>query len=268
MKRKRIIVLSFILLIITLLVIGLNQRLEITYYTYQNDKVPEEFNGYRIVSLSDLHDKLFGDNQSTLLSKIEKLEPDIITITGDMYDKNHRNMDNIDCLLKGLSRIAPVYYVNGNHEAKPELSAEFETMKEMFTQYGIIDLDNAYDIIKKGSSEIQITGLEYIGPYISKTLVKADTSKFNILLYHSSTYFDKISQYNYDLVLTGHQHGGIIRLPLLGGLLGNDATFFPKYDAGMFEMNNSTMIVNRGLGDGRIPRFNNRPEIVCITLQT
>ncbi len=263
--------LGFVIIIICILFIiyGFYNGLEITNYTYRDKELPRDFDGYRIVFISDLHNKLLGRNQVKLIYAIESCNPDIIVFTGDMIDGDHKDISPIKDLLIELTGKYPMYSVSGNHEKDNTFT--YDMLMKYYAEYGVIDLDNkSLKLMKKGS-HIGLYGLSYRDRYyIKKTSHKPDKdeNEFNILLYHDATAFSLISLYGYNLVLSGHTHGGIIRLPFLGGLINNNGTLLSEFDNGMFHMKGSTLISNRGIGDSYFPRFYNRPEVVCVTLRT
>ncbi len=274
-KKRRKKLLLFFLIFFIFIIIGLYKGLQVTDYTITSDKLPEAFDGYKICQISDLHCSYFGEHQEELIDKIKEFEPDIIVLTGDIIDFKNRDYDCVEELLKGIVNIAPVYSVTGNHEY-----VEYEvltTMRSLYNQYGITELENDGITITKDTESIFLYGLRFTGSYyndysideiLEHKLPKADKETYSILLNHTGNQFDPISEYGYDLVLSGHTHGGIVRLPFIGGLLANDRSFFPKYDGGLFEKNGSTMILSRGLGESNpIPRFYNRRELVFITLR-
>ena len=271
MKKKYIIIAAValpVLLLLVYLIIGFNQKLQVTHYTYADSNLPVEFDGYKIVVISDLHCTSFGKKNTTLVSQIQKLEPDIVVLTGDIIDTVHSDYSALDNLLAGICPTFPVYAITGNHEF---LSWTVQYLvKEISDKYGVIDLDNNTTTLYRGEASISLTGVAG-----DKDIQKSadlpeptDESPFRILLYHYANRFDAVSEYGFNLVLSGHAHGGIIRLPFIGGILGNDEVLFPKYTAGIYHKNGSTMIVSRGLGNSNsIPRFYNRPELVCVTLK-
>lgn len=241
-------------------------NLKITSYSYSSSKIPVEFNNFKIVHISDLHNKNFGKKQSLLISKIKNEKPDLIVFTGDMIDGTHTDLSSINNLLNGISGICPIYAVKGNHEE--DNADTYNTLLSYYKTYHVTLLENALATITINHSSIYLYGLNYYGyiPFSLDNLPAADTAKFNILLQHATNYFDELSTKGYDLMLSGHTHGGIIRLPFLGGVIANDGSLFPKYDSGMFQTNNCTMISSCGLGDAKVPRIFNPPEIVSITL--
>lgn len=267
MKRaKRLILLLLGLVFTLLLILGFNTSLEVTNYTYKNTKIPDSFHGYKIAFISDLHHENFGENQSTLLDAITSQNPDIVVMTGDIVDEDHTDMKPVEDLIKGLSPDYPIYYVSGNHDICTAATKQYLKLQGLFETYGVMDIDDMQVSLKKGEDTILMTGSKWRSVYVEDYLELADPSYFNILLYHGSDLFDYVAPFGYDLVLSGHTHGGIIRLPFIGGLITNTRDFLPTYAGGTYKQGISTLISSRGLGDAVIPRFNNRPELVFVTL--
>ncbi len=262
-----LLILSCMLLCAYIIVGFTSTKLEVNDYTYTSTKLPKEFDGYKIVQLSDLHHKNFGKNQSELIELIKEQEPDLILLTGDIVDEDHTDMTPIEDLFKGLEGVAPIYCVTGNHELDPKASRNYGQLLVLMDSYDAVDLDDESVEIKKGDSSIYLHGQKFRSYYVTDYLPKAETGRFNILLYHCSDYFDLISDYGYDIIFAGHSHGGIIRLPFIGGVIGNSGDYFPDYAGGVFVENNCTLFANRGLGDAEFPRFYNPPEIISITLK-
>lgn len=270
MKKKifKIVKVLIIAFLVAYIVIGFMQNdLSVSKYTYTNAALPEEFDGYTIVLISDLHHENFGDNQSELIDEVKKVNPDMIALTGDIVDEEHDSLESVENLLAGISTLAPTYFVAGNHELCKDTVVQYGALKELFDIYGVTRLENDGVEIKQGEDSINIYGLDYADKYIEDILPQANEGDFDILLYHSSNVFDKINSFGYDIVLAGHLHGGAIRLPIVGGVINNAGSLFPKYDSGVFVENGSTMFVSRGLGNSVIPRFYNSPELVVITLK-
>ncbi|MBQ8822021.1 MAG: metallophosphoesterase [Lachnospiraceae bacterium] len=270
MKKKFL--LSLVILLALFTILGLNPFLQVTNYTYQSSEIPAAFDNFKICHISDLHCKSFGKDNKTLLNKIREMAPDIVVFTGDIVDESHTDLSSVEALLAGLQQMdIPGYYITGNHELEPGASEQYNTLLSYFTEYGVTHLDDNSILLKKGNDSISITGCKWYSKYLVNFLEPTIPEGFNILLYHGADFYDLVSDYNYDLVLTGHIHGGLIRIPLLDvGVFSNTGTLFPKYTAGIYQntFGTSTMIVSRGLGDAVLPRFYNRPELVCITLKT
>lgn len=262
--------------------------LEVTKYVVENKKVPKEFDGYNIVQISDLHSKLFGENNKKLIQKIKLLNPDIVVVTGDLIDGENNNYNVALDFMKEISKLYRVYYIIGNHEQKSLIKKYKDEYKDYFNklhQIDFVNLDNNKVEIVKGDSNINLYGLtvpyscyKYLFDnqettsididFLEEKLGKVDREQFNILLAHTPFYFDEYEKWGADLTLCGHVHGGIVRLPIVGGLLSPDRKFFPKYDLGEYTKNKSTMIVSKGLGGSKVLiRVNCKPEIVNIKLK-
>jgi len=288
-KRKMIgfkIFLIIIFLIFAEFVIS-NTFLSVTKVAVKDTKIPASFDGYKIVQLSDLHDKSFGKDNSRLIRVIDKQKPDIIVLTGDMINSADTNFQNLYSFSKQLVKICPVYYIVGNHEQM--LASElYRDMIGNLKKTGIIVLDNEKTTLIKNGKKINLYGLWFNLRYyrnlssqtsgnndysltedtIEQLIGRAKTSEYNILLTHNPVYFDTYSSWGADLTLSGHIHGGMIRMPFKGGLLSPEIKFFPKYDTGKYENNGNKMFVSRGLGNGTFGiRFFNIPEIAVIVLE-
>jgi len=220
------------------------------------------------VQVSDLHNKEFGKNQSRLLRIVSKQAPDIIIVTGDLIDSNHPNIDKAMEFIEGAVKIAPVYYITGNHEL---WFKQYEALKGRIETAGAVILDNEIcDITNEHGETIKIIGLDDGSIYSNKLeeLMKdIGYSDFSILLSHQPEAFEYYCESEVDLVFSGHAHGGQIRLPFVGGLVAPNQGFFPKYTSGLYLKDLTTMVVSRGLGNSIIPiRLFNRPEVVTVKL--
>lgn len=256
-----------IILLLFYIISGLYNPLTVTEYSYSSSKIPVSFDGYKIVHISDFHCKNFGDKEEKLINAITEEHPDLIVFTGDSIDDEHP-IDNYRYLIEGIAGIAPIYYINGNHEY--DALAPYQEMLDLYEEYHIINLNDSSAVISKDGESILLSGLDFRMTMkgLRNEITYANTSVFNILLYHGTDKFDGIAPYNYDLVLSGHTHGGIVCLPFIGGIISNEKELFPKYDSGIYTVGNSTMISSRGLGDAAVPRFHNPREVVSITLHT
>jgi uncharacterized protein len=256
-----------------------NNSIETTEYNYSSKKIPKSFNGYKIVQLSDLHSKSFGDNQNVLINKVEKAKPDLIVFTGDLVDSKRYNERNSLLLMEKLVKIAPVYYVTGNHEW---WSGRFNSLEVKIKNTGVHVMRNTVAELKNGNSRIHLLGIDdpakikdsYTEQSITEEALRniskkaEDDGNINILLSHRPELISLYSKFKIDLVFSGHAHGGQFRIPFVGGLIAPDQGLFPKYTSGKYMKENTTMIVNRGLGNSIIPiRVFNRPEIVVVTLK-
>ena len=271
--------------IILFIVIGLfvffnyqNNSITINEIEFKNDNIPDSFKGYKILQLSDLHNKEFGKEQEKILEKINNINPDIIVVTGDLIDSNNTNVDVAMKLINKVINISPIYYISGNHEA---WSTSYNELKSKLEDSGVIVLENEKTQLLKGSDTIDIIGLsdtsfissdllEYAGNVKTEKLLNTlseNSSNFKILLSHRPELFDIYSNSSVDLVFSGHAHGGQFRLPFIGGLIAPDQGLFPKLTEGIHTSNNTTMVISRGLGNSIIPiRLFNRPELVVVTL--
>ena len=277
-KAKTLIILVIFIVICIAFSIWQNNSIVISNFDYNKSELPTEFNNFKIVHISDLHNKVFGDEQDKLIGKVEDLSPDIIVITGDLIDRRRYNLDKAMLFINSAVKIAPVYYVSGNHEA---LSGKYYEIKERLIDAGAIVMEDSELDITRGNNSIKLLGLsdpdfltsDYIdGTDISKVEEKlkewSEIEEFKILLSHRPELFDLYSENNIDMIFSGHAHGGQIRIPFVGGLIAPDQGFFPKYTAGSYNEKNSTMFVSRGLGNSLFPvRVFNRPEIISVTLK-
>ncbi len=238
----------------------------VTNYEYTSPKLPESFDGYKICHISDLHNKLFGKDNTRLIEKISAGNPDIIVITGDLMDERHSKLDPTLDTVELMMGIAPVYYVCGNHEKKltqAEQAYVFSSLEDM----GVTLLDGKTIELFKGYDSIAIGGV-FDGDATKKLPLFEDENKLNILLYHRPGEFEAYEALGANLVLSGHAHGGQFRVPFIGGLIAPDQYFFPKYTEGAHTSGNVTNIISRGLGNSLIPlRVNNPPEVVFVTLR-
>lgn len=237
----------------------------------QYTNLPEAFDGFTIVQLSDLHGAEYGVDNSRLVKKVAALSPDIIALTGDFIESVEQ-IPITEALIRQLTDIAPVYFTSGNHDWA---SGAIDELKQAVTDSGGVYLSNESVTLEQDGQQIILTGVEdpnsradMIHPDALLTQISAEhPDSFIILQAHRNDFVTKYPALPCDLILTGHGHGGVIRLPLVGGLLGTDLKLFPTYDAGLFQSGRYTMVVSRGLGDApMIPRFLNNPEIVSVTL--
>lgn len=255
-----------------------NKCIQVTVNEIFNSKIPKEFNGFTIVQVSDLHNTNFGHNQSELIDKVKSQNPDVIVVTGDLIYKRSQDVKNSLSFINQAVDIAPVYFVTGNHEAQID-EYDLDELYKNLINAGVFILDNQSVKLSCNNSHINLFGINdadmyydgyhYDDEIINNLLsdIKVDNTEFNILLAHKPEFIDIYAKYKYDLVFSGHAHGGQIRLPFLGGIWAPDQGFFPKYTQGQYVFEDTTMIVSRGLGKSIIPtRIFNRPEIVVCKL--
>ena len=278
--KKKFIVLAAIVAILTLLIIWIaygNTDLEIYKYNVKSEDIPSEFDNFRIVQISDLHNAEFGENNEKLLLMLKQADADIIAITGDMIDSRNTDVDVAISFAQKAVNIAPVYYVNGNHESR--VLGEYEKLKQGLTDAGVTILENSSADITIGDEAITLIGIndptfcmEFVDDTMEQNIahqlvnVIPDNDNYKVLLAHRPEYFDVYAG-NVDLVLSGHAHGGQFRIPFIGGLVAPGQGFFPEYYEGSHIKENTEMIVSRGIGNSIIPfRINNKPEIIVAEL--
>lgn len=270
--------LSIMLLIFIIWVVWGSTSIEVTRTTIVSERLPQSFSGFTIAHISDLHNAEFGKGNFTLLQKLREEKPDIIVITGDLVDSRHTDIDIALKFAQNAMDITQVYYVTGNHEARLN---EYNKLEAGLKDAGVIVLRDEVYRIEKDQEEILLIGLDdpkftLKSDWFNETLAMvntklknliADSNTFSILLFHRPELFEIYAENNIDLVLSGHTHGGQIRVPFLGALIVPDQGIFPEYDAGLFTSGRSKMIISRGLGNSIIPfRVNNRPELVVVKL--
>ena len=283
-----------------------NQSFIVNKQDISFSSLPSNFNDYKILEIADLHSMKFGENNEKLISEINKLSPDIIFVTGDMFsasqfkkddgtynrDYNEESLPGFQ-LLKNLSQKYEIIYSTGNHEEGIDkifngedwslrdrnIDNAYNRYINKLTDLGIKFVDNNYTTISKNGQSINVYGIYYyfLDKYASGQisddspdlyfLNNVDDTKFNILLSHNPTGAQILQDKNFDLVLSGHVHGGIIRL-FNKGLLDPARKLFPKYDKGLYQIGNTKLFVSVGLGNTKFMRINNTPELNLITLKT
>ena len=260
-------------------------KIDVSKYEVASSKVPKAFDGFKILQLSDLHNRRFNKNNKKIVKIIEKQKPDIIVMTGDMVSSNSTGFSNFFSLVEELDGKYPIYYIFGNHEQRLSVEKQAIIIGKL-REYGVKVLNNQHESITKNDESIEIFGLKqeliYYTNYLKSkktysyetkdmenAIRKADSKKFNILLAHNPLYFETHEKWGADLVFSGHVHGGIIQIPFIGGFLSPERKLFPKYSGGEYEINDSKMIVSRGLGYTKINlRFFNNPEICVVELKS
>lgn len=277
-SRKKRKICSHLLLTILLLTITLislydsNIRIELENFELYYDELPASFDGYRIVQLSDIHANKFGKNSHRLLDAVDKANPHIIVITGDLIGFNE-DIDIVVPQLKRLLEISPVYYITGNHEwVTKDLYILFEVMSEI----GVTVLRNDYVRLAVGAEHIILAGVEDENgpadmknpPELMDEIKINEGDAYTILLAHRPDRFPEYVQLGFHTVISGHHHGGLIRLPFLGGLLSPGGELLPKYTEGVYSEDGSDMVVSRGLnGVNGFPRIFNPLHIPVIILR-
>lgn len=273
MTRRKYIAIAFTLGIIFW--IGwTNFNIKTTKIEVENEKIPSGFDGFKIAHVSDLHNYSWGER---LINKIKEENPDIIAITGDLVDSSKTDFAVALQFIEDANKIAPIYYVTGNHEAWLD---DYHVLKEKLKEANVNMMDNHSLFIENGQSKIQVLGIQdpdfiegsnndTIQEEIIRLKENENENSFNILLSHRPEHFKEYLAAEIDLVLAGHAHGGQVRIPFLGGLIAPNQGFFPKYTAGLYHEKNTNMVVSRGLGNSILPvRINNTPELVVVELKT
>lgn len=274
MRRRK----TAVLLVLTaLLAAGFllwgNCSLQTTETTLVSPALPPAFDGLRIVELADLHGRVFGRGSRRLLAAVRRAEPDLICIDGDLFDE-HTDLAMLPPLLRGLCAIAPVYYVTGNHEWRvPGLRGILAQMRAC----GVTVLQDDWRVLRRGEDALVLAGTDDpCGPAERKTpaeliadiRAEAGEAAFLLLLAHRNDQLPQWSALGVQAVLAGHCHGGVVRLPFVGGLFGTDRRLFPAWDAGLYRQGETALYVSRGLGYTNVHfRLFNRPEIAVIVLR-
>ena len=237
-------------------------------------RLPGAFDGLRIAQVSDLHNAQFGSDNAGLLSLLEERAPDLILLTGDLIDSRRTDVDTALAFAARAARIAPTYYVPGNHEAR--LTSDFPRLEQGLGEAGVTVLRNEAVELERAGETLRLIGIDdpdfgtWTGGEAGLAALLADLGAgegFTILLSHRPELFETYAAAGVDLAFTGHAHGGQVRLPFVGGLFAPHQGLFPRCDAGLYAAGEARMIVSRGLGNSIIPlRVNNRPELVVAEL--
>lgn len=277
-KFKSLAVTAAVLLVLMIWIVWGNSALELNTYTIHSPLLPDRFDGFRIAHVSDLHNTEIGKDNEKLLGMLQDAEPDIIAITGDLIDSRNTDVEVALQFIREAVKIAPCYYVTGNHESR---IAEYALLKAGMETAGVVILEDARSKISLGGETITLIGVN--DPSFRTNILSGDSStvmdtkltqlhadddEFTILLSHRPELFDVYVRNSMNLVLSGHAHGGQFRLPFVGGLVAPHQGLFPEYDAGLYTEGNTNMLVSRGVGNSIFPfRINNRPEVILIELQ-
>lgn len=282
-KKNKRIKLAFLCLVVLLLGgfalwVGFeNKNLELNEYKLVSNRIPKAFSGFKIAQVSDLHNDEMGSNNEKLINMLKDVEPDLIAVTGDLIDSRTPDVKVALDFIGEAVKIAPTYYVSGNHEQR--VPADYEALRAGLEQAGVNVLDNEKIKVEQNGACITVAGVtdpsfeddillanrEIMGSQLSS--IMAEDNGYTLLLSHRPELFDVYTEYGADVVLTGHAHGGQFRLPFVGGLYAPDQGLFPEYEAGLYSDENTTMIVSRGVGNSLFPfRLFNRPEVVVVEL--
>lgn len=251
--------------------------LQTTHTQAELANLPQGFGGFQIVHLSDLHGHEYGEGSRELLDRVREEAPDLIVVTGDLIDQKSQ-LAMVPALAKGLAAIAPSYYVTGNHEWALG-SGTVRELKSVLAQCGVTVLSNQYEILERGGVRLALAGVDDPNGRADQTtpeelyaqIGEETPGLFTLLLAHRNDHFGQYAAAGYDFVMSGHGHGGIVRLPFAGGLIGTDRRFFPPWTSGVYRLGDSALFVSRGLGNNTVPikgfRLFNRPELAVVTLK-
>lgn len=277
---------AMVLCILALIYFRLETRhFIIKRHTVASEKLPADFNHVKLALITDLHNTEYGKGNRRLLEAIDKEKPDYILIAGDMLvGKINADFTHAVDFLKAIAERYPVYYSYGNHECrlkenKKKYKNTFRDYEQAISELPLHMLHNQKAEIRRGTSSLYIYGLEIASDYYKRLkackmtgnylnrLLGEKQDGFNILIAHNPFYFPAYAEWGAELVVAGHNHGGIVNVPFLGGLVDPALHFFPEYDKGLFKEKNSQMVLSGGVG-GHSPNFRafNPPELVMITL--
>ncbi len=247
-------------------------RLDRDEYVLASARLPAGFDGFRIVQLSDLHGMEFGKDNRRLVEAVRAARPELIALTGDMITEKE-DIPVVRALCAQLTQIAPCWFISGNHDVG---SRAMRALRAALEECGVTVLSNEYRTIERGGDRIVLCGVEdpnaRAGMPTPKEVVASLRAEYSedyvLLLGHRNDFAEKYPLLDVDLILSGHGHGGVLRLPFVGGVLGNNGELFPEYDAGVYHTYCYDMVISRGLGGVRgIPRFLNPPHVPVITLK-
>lgn len=269
--KKNIKYIAIISLAILIWLVWTNINIQTSEFIVKDKKIPENFNGFTVAVVSDLHNYDWGEK---LLDLIKDSKPNIIAITGDLVDSRTPSYEISLDFVKKAMKISPVYYVTGNHEAVLD---DFEEFEKSLGEVGVILLDDKSQLLEIEGEIINIAGVKdplfkSYGRTHSEVINESlegilSTEYYNIVLSHRPEQFETYVKNRANLVLSGHAHGGQVRIPFIGGVIAPNQGFFPKYTAGMYSEKGTNMIVSRGLGNSVVPvRVNNMPEFVVVRL--
>lgn len=247
-----------------------NTWLQLSKHRISLSQLPPQMNGIKIVQISDLHDAKFGKNQERLIEQVKSQKPDIILITGDIIDRYNYELERSLDAVKGFVKIAPTFYVDGNHEISINKVAEIHTELK---NAGVQVLDNEAVDFTWNNTVFSIIGISdplsgySVEDMLAKALHSVPNNRFKLLLSHRSENAADYAKYGVDLVYTGHAHGGQIRIPGIGGMVNHQGQLFPDYLEGVVKTGETQQVISRGLGNSLFPvRVFNRPEIVVTIL--
>ena len=282
-KKDRISI-PYLMLASAGVILFIRQLLNITVskHTIVSSKIPESFDGFKILHLSDLHNNRLLCRDDRLFHRIKELAPDIMVITGDIVDSFAPQLEIVYDFAAKIAKICDVYYIPGNHEAR---ILQRDILFRQLKNAGVKLLFDSREGIIRNNDRITITGLMDPKFEQKKTIRRIpdnmhvtlklrelpplEDNLFNILLSHRPEHFAIYANYYYDLIMTGHAHGGQWRFPVIGAVFSPGQGLFPAYTSGVYRTNESCMVVSRGLGNTKLPlRINNPFELALVTLRS
>lgn len=252
-----------------------NKYIKFTHYSLSFTSLPQSFNRFKIAHLSDFHNHADSHVRESIIARLIKEKPDIIVITGDIVDSRTPNINVALKLVEGLTKIAPTYYVIGNHEARLIDRNIYDELEADLLTRGVNVLRDEQTIFTKNNEHISIVGIDDPRNRKANSSIcarkineLATHNHFTLLLSHRPEYYDVYKQSVANLVFSGHVHGGQVRLPFIGGVIAPHQGFFPKYDGGVYREYDFAMVVSRGIGNSLFPlRINNQPEVIIVELR-
>lgn len=270
---------NLILICLVLFVIQLyvdNNVIEVSNYEVSFENLPKEFDGTVILHVSDLHSKVFGIDNEQLYAKIREIDPDYIMISGDMVNASDTNFDVFYDFAEEVGPKYECYYIVGNHELALS-NKDYNTIMKTITDFGIKVLDNETVTLTKNGESVKLHGMWYNYRYYfdedftleaMNKIMGEEAEAFDILLTHNPKDFEVYAKWGAEIILTGHVHGGMVRLPGIGAVFAPERTLFPKYSEAVYSIDNSQMVVSRGLGRGMTGfRLFNKPELGVVVLR-
>lgn len=256
-----------------------NSRVVNTDYTYQSEKLPEAFDGFKIALITDFHN---SKDYEQVIDAVRDSSPDIICIVGDLVSMDTTNYSNTKSLIGQLTKMAPVYYAYGNHEYYNATyrNCEEPPIKNILSGYDVIFMNNEIRTIEKDGAVINLVGYgdsihadgdgafwQHAEPFLQEVSAGMDRSVVSVLMLHRAQYFDEVSAYPFDLVIGGHMHGGQIRIEPIESRILKSHVGTDKYSKGEYFENGHELIISGGCTDDDGIRIFNTPEVVTITLK-
>lgn len=254
-----------------------NVTISVNTYIVKHNQIPDVFDGFRILQVSDLHNAEYGKNNSKLVQKIKDSKPDIIVFTGDIVDESTKDLTSLEIFIQELVKIAPCYFATGNHEARAKLYPEF---KEFLQKAGVVILEDANTVFEYNGGTMNIAGIQDLSFRDPEDMTPSHQRLeeklsqvirddcFNVVLSHRPEFIETYAAAGAQLVLSGHAHGGQFIIPILGSIYAPGQGLFPEYTRGVYEKDNTQLVVSRGAGPSSFPvRINNQPELVLVALE-